>query len=137
MERSRPQFLLAFAGSHTVHLALVFTLAWTIPDAFRRQFPVFGLIGGGVVYVLIYVLAWAALVEVRSRRATPIPLPHLTAFQTTAMYLIWAVFALAFLGGSFRDPRTYAAFGIGVIAAMVVRLAGRRSTTVQPPAVAD
>ncbi|MFY9562458.1 MAG: hypothetical protein WAQ52_19670 [Terriglobales bacterium] len=137
IEQSRPQFLLAFAGSHTIHLALVLTLAWAIPEEFRRQFPRYGLIGGAIVYVLIYVLAWAAFADLRSRRATRVPVRHLTALQATAMYLIWVVFALAFVGGTFRDLRTYAAFGVAVVAAFIVRLAGRRSTTqVHPTAAA-
>lgn len=87
--------------------------------------------------MLIYALAWAAFADLRSRRAPRVPVRHLTALQATAMYLIWVVFALAFVGGTFRDPRTYAALGVAVVAAFIVRLVGRRSTTqVHPTAAA-
>lgn len=127
IEQSRSQFLLTFAASHTIHLALVLALAGTALEAFRAHFPLYGLIGGGIIYVLIYALARGAFVDIRSRGASREQVPPLTVFQATAMYLIWAVFALAFVGGTFRDPRTYTLFGLAVVAALIVRLVGSRS----------
>src|SRR3989441_8612222 len=137
IEGLRAQFLLAFAGSHTIHLALVITLAMTIGDGFLRELPRHGLAIGGFAYLLIYGLAAAALVDMRTQRAVRIPILHSSAFQGFAAYFIWTVFALVFVGGVFRRPATYTLLAVAVLGALALRLMARRRSSQPVSAVAE
>src|SRR5712692_7477827 len=106
-DRRAPSTIPAGIRRVTIHLALVITLAMTIGDGFLREFPRHGLAIGGFAYLLIYGLAAAALVDMRTQRAVRIPILHSSAFQGFAAYFIWTVFALVFVGGVFRRPATY------------------------------
>ena len=125
--KSRPQFLLAFAASHTVHLALIFALASANPGQFSKRFPPYVLVAGGALFLLIYGLAIAAFVDWRSRGKVRIPVLHSPVFQGIAMYLLWLIFALAFITGTFRHPGTYAFFGLAVVTALALRVGGHFS----------
>lgn len=125
--KSRPQFLMAFAASHTVHLALIFALASAIPGQFSKRFPLYVLVAGGTLFLLIYGLAIAALADWRSRGIVRIPVLHSPVFQEIAMYLLWLIFALAFVTGTFHHPGTYAFFGLAVVTALALRIGGHFS----------
>jgi methionine sulfoxide reductase heme-binding subunit len=127
VDKSRPMFLLLFAGSHSVHLALIFALARAMSDQFSKRFPLYVLIAGGALFALIYGLAVAAYFDWRSRGMMRIPVLHSPVFQGIAMYLLWLVFALAFVTGTFRHPETYVFFGLAVVSALVLRIIGRVS----------
>lgn len=135
--KSRPQFLLAFAASHTVHLALIFALASAIPGQFSKRFPPYVLVAGGTLFLLIYGLAIAAFVDWRGRGTVRIPVLHSPVFQGIAMYLLWLIFALAFVTGTFRHPGTYAFLGLAVVTALALRIAGHFSPMQIQKAVAN
>jgi len=116
-------WIAAFAASHTFHLAFIIALAMNLGEAtFVHSIRLHGLIGGGFTYLLIYALALAA--------AFPDGLKPLQSdrFQDVAYYLIWAVFALAFLG-SVRNSWINLPFAIAAVVALPLRVfaAGEKS----------
>jgi len=111
-------WILAFAASHTVHLALIVTLAMKLGGtAFLHQAGWVTLIGGGTVYLFIYVLASAAAFPARVGRVLS------PRFLALAHYLIWTIFAFGFVGGAMRSA-FYLPFAAAVIAALGLRLFG-------------
>ncbi len=108
--------MLGFAASHTPHLVAIVALAVKIgSERFLREITWPALIGGGIVYLFIYVLAAAAILRGRTLWLTS------PRFQAFAQYLIWAIFALAFVGRAVQ-AMFYVPFASVVIAALVTRL---------------
>ncbi len=117
LDENRPRWILAFAASHTVHLALIVALAMKLGSTeFLHQVGgwVTPLVGGAV-YLFIYGLAAAA--------AFPSSMKRLRSprFQAFAHYLIWTVFASAFVGRSVHSV-FYLPFALAVMAALALRL---------------
>jgi sulfoxide reductase heme-binding subunit YedZ len=117
LEENRRGWILAFAASHTVHLTLILALATKLGSAeFLRQVGGWvTLVLGGVGYPLIYGLAVAA--------AFPNGTKWLRSpgFQALAYYLIWIVFARAFIRRSVHFA-FYVPFAFAAIAALLLRL---------------
>jgi len=119
MAASRHRLILLFALSHTLHLGGIVTLAALAPAHFLSKAALTGLIGGGLGYVLIYYLAWRALVQQRnigSRDST---------LQTVIFYILWAIFTLVFTAGIWRNALIYAPLAAVMWLALVVRICAK------------
>lgn len=117
LARNRDRFFLGFAASHTVHLAAIIALIITLGHP-RIQ----TLVGGGLVYVFIYALAAAAVP--RSAGHKPPTFIGSSKFETFAMYVVWLVFALAFVPRVMRGS-PYPVLGVLALATLAIRIAGR------------
>ncbi len=121
----RPHFLLAFAGSHTLHLAGIVLLALAMASRFFAQpsTPIV-LAVGGTLYVFIYALAFSAFRELKGGSAL---LPE--RFATFAMYALWVVFTLAFVPRTAAHPLVYGPLAFAAVAVLVVRVTARLRVT--------
>lgn len=106
--RYRHHFLLGFAGSHTIHLALVITLVATMGWAsFLAKFTWVTVFVGGFAFLLIYLLAVDAFAHLWPRG-----LPALKEGQLSlAMYYVWTIFALAYVPRIRPSDPVHAVFG--------------------------
>lgn len=121
IEERRRGWVLAFAASHTAHLALIVMLARKLGGtAFLHQFTWVAVVVGGAVYLFIYALAAAAAFPVNLRGVLS------PRFLTFAYYPVWFVFALSYVGGTVHSV-FYLPFATAAIAALALRLvaAGR------------
>jgi methionine sulfoxide reductase heme-binding subunit len=117
LARQRDRFLVAMAVSHTVHLAAIIALFQAIGWAKLRVLTV---VGGGLAYLFMYLLAWNALLRLRARR-----LQFLVGgprFEAFALYLIWLIFALAFVPRMVSGWPVYTVLGTAALAAFVIRI---------------
>jgi methionine sulfoxide reductase heme-binding subunit len=114
----RDAFLLAAAASHTIHLAGIIAL-FTLLGGSRLNFVT--VFGGGFVYLLIYALAIGAMMRLRGRQ--PRSLLGSPRFEAVALYLIWLVFALAFVPRIGSGWPVYSLFAVVALAALFVRVA--------------
>lgn len=117
LARQRDWFLLAVAASHTFHLAAIIAFFQVVGWS---QLKLMTAVGGGSVYLLIYGLAIVAIRRLRSRREIFFLKPTFEAF---AMYLIWLIFALAFVPRIISGWPVYSFFGLMALAALLVRVA--------------
>jgi uncharacterized membrane protein YjjP (DUF1212 family) len=90
LARSHDHFLVAQAASHSVHLAAIIAFFRVVGWS---KLQITTLIGGGIVYLLIYALAIMAIVRMFSGQQQSGPI----RFEGFALYATWAVFALAFV----------------------------------------
>lgn len=111
---------------------MIVALAFSIGHRFIEETGWTGIILGGLVYLLIYGLVPPALAPTQNFR-----LISSARFQSVAMYVIWFVFAFAFVAGSFAHPWPYLPFAVLVLAALVVRILGDRRATQHSAAVAS
>jgi sulfoxide reductase heme-binding subunit YedZ len=114
----RDAFLLAMAASHTVHLAAIIALFQLLGSSRLKLTTV---LGGGLVYLLIYALAIGATIRLRGLEAQS--LLGSPRFEAVALYLIWLIFALAFVPRIVSGWPVYSLFSIAAVGALVVRLA--------------
>lgn len=118
LARQRDWFLLATAVSHTFHLAAIIAFFHVVGWSHLRMAT---LIGGGSVYLLIYGLAIVAFLRLRKRKE--MFLFGKLKFEALAMYLIWLIFALAFVPRMLSGWPVYSLLGFAALAALVVRIA--------------
>jgi hypothetical protein len=127
LARQRDFFLLGFATSHTVHLggivALALVMGWA---SFVNRFTIPGLAGGGLIYVLIYALAQAALAR-RLQWHGPSSWAGSQRFEAVSLYVIWTIFALGFVGGSLQGSFANIIFALMALAAPVIRISAARN----------
>lgn len=118
LSRNRDWFLVATAASHTFHLAAIiafFHLAgWS-------KLHLVTLLGGGFVYLLIYALAAAAIMRLRQDGHEF--LAGSPRFEAAALYLIWLIFALAFVPRIVSGWPIYSILAVAALAALVIRIA--------------
>ena len=114
----RDWFLLAMAVSHTVHLAAIIALFELLGPA---RLKVITVLGGGLVYLLIYALAIGAVIRLRGRE--PRSLLGLPRFEAVALYLIWLIFALAFVPRIVSGWPVYSFLSAIALAALCLRVA--------------
>jgi hypothetical protein len=118
ISRQRDWYLLAVAVSHTLHLAAIIAFFQVVGWSHLKLVTV---IGGGSVYLLIYGLAIVAILRLRSQKE--IFLFGRLKFEAFAMYLIWLIFALAFVPRIVSGWPVYSLLGFVALAALVVRVA--------------
>jgi hypothetical protein len=116
--KKRDFFLLAAAASHTFHLAAIIAFFQVVGWSRLKLVTV---LGGGFVYLLIYSLAVAAML--RMRRGGPRYLLNSPRFEASALYLIWLIFAIAFVPRVVSGWPAYSFFGVTALAALFTRLA--------------
>jgi methionine sulfoxide reductase heme-binding subunit len=110
----------SFAASHVCHGLAILALAAITSGASLKKSGAASVVGGTVIYV--FILAMAATSFDRTTRWMGHRAWH--RLHATGMYLLWIVFALAYV------PRTlgsilYLPFALVVIAAMTLRVAAR------------
>lgn len=116
LDGNKRAWVLSFAASHTVHLALIILLAMNLGRAqFVHNVHWHAIIIGGSAFVLIYALAAAAAFP---NSVKPLQSPR---FQAFAYYLFWTIFALAFVGSALRSM-FYLPFALAAVAALALRL---------------
>jgi methionine sulfoxide reductase heme-binding subunit len=114
----RDAFLLAMAVSHTVHLAAIIALFQLLGSSRLKLTTV---LGGGLVYLLIYALAISAIMRLRGLEARSfLGSPR---FGAVALYLIWLIFALAFVPRIVSGWPVYSLFSVVALAALFIRIA--------------
>jgi hypothetical protein len=127
MATNRHRFTMLFAASHTLHLAGVVMLAALTPDQFFSKKALPGLVLGSAGYALIYYMAWMAFM----RRKNP-DLAD-TKMQTFALYVISAVFTLAFTLFLWRNALIYAPLALVMWSAFAVRLRAKFAVKIIEP----
>src|SRR5215467_9092706 len=119
MAANRHRFTLLFALSHTFHLAGIAALASLVPERLFSTPALPATIAGGLGYVLIYSLAGMAF----SRRKNPEVRD--ARMQTVILYILWAVFALAFVAGVRNHAWIYAPLALMMLLAFAVRICAK------------
>lgn len=114
----RDWFLLAVAASHTMHLAAIIGLFQLLGSS---RLNLTTVLGGGFVYLLIYSLAIAAMMRLRGRE--PRSLLGSPRFEAVALYLIWLIFALAFVPRIASGWPVYSLLAVVALAALLIRIA--------------
>jgi len=114
----RDAFLVAMAVSHTVHLAAIVALFQLLGSSRLKLTTV---AGGGLVYLLIYAVAIGAIMRLRGRE--PQSLLGSPRFEAVALYLIWVIFALAFVPRAISGWPVYSFFSAVALAALCIRVA--------------
>jgi methionine sulfoxide reductase heme-binding subunit len=117
LSAKRDWFLLATAASHTIHLAAIIAF---FQVAGWSKLKLVRLLGGGFVYLLIYALALAAILRLRSRGESFVPAG--SRFEAIALYLIWLIFALAFVPRIISGWPIYTLFGVAALAVLFIRV---------------
>src|SRR4029077_7836222 len=110
LARKRDWFLVAMAVSHSVHLAAIIALFQVVGWS---RLQIVTLLGGGFVYVLIYLLAVNALGRMWSGREGF--LVGSLRSEAVALYLIWLIFALAFIPRMVSGWPVYSLFGTAAL----------------------
>jgi sulfoxide reductase heme-binding subunit YedZ len=113
----RDWFLLATAASHTAHLAAIIAFFQVVGWS---KLKLVTLLGGGFVYLLIYTLAVFAIMRLRGKR--PWSLQSWLRFEAIALYLIWLIFALAFVPRIISGWPVYTLFGVASLAVFLIRI---------------
>ncbi len=118
LSRNRDWFLVAMAASHTFHLAAIIAFFQVVGWS---KLQLVTLLGGGFVYLLIYALAATAIM--RLRRGGQEFLAGSPRLEAAALYLIWLIFALAFVPRVVSGWPVYSILAITALAALVIRIA--------------
>jgi len=120
VSRRRDWFIAGIAASHTLHLVAIVAfyrvIGWS-HLSFLRVLP------GAIVYLLIYALAVAASLRLAGRKE-----PFFRAGSKSegfALYLLWFVFASAFVPRIVSGWPAYTFFGVLALAALIIRIACR------------
>ena len=113
----RDWFLLAVAISHTFHLAAIIAFFQVVGWS---QLKIVAVVGGGLVYLLIYGLAIVAILRLRGSETF---LLGRLKFEAAAMYVIWMVFWVAFVPRIISGYPVYSLFSVAALAALLVRVA--------------
>ena len=130
-QRLRGGLLTAFGASHTLHLAGIIAYASLLWADFSREFPPVVLLLAATLFACVFYAAGNGLLNLLQRR----PLGPNWA-SAVAEYLVFAVFAIELGGKVARQPLTYAPFLVLAVAALVTRMAGRKTRTLTSRAVA-
>jgi sulfoxide reductase heme-binding subunit YedZ len=118
LSRNRDWFLVAMAASHTFHLAAIIAFFHVVGWS---KLHLVTLLGGGSVYLLIYALAAVAIR--RLRRDGHGFLAGSPRLEAAALYLIWLIFALAFVPRIVSGWPVYSILAVAALAALVIRIA--------------
>lgn len=114
--RRRDLFLAAMAASHTLHLAAIIAFFQLVGWSKVKMVT---LLGGGLVYLLIYALAANAIARL-TKREDGFLIGSLK-FEAISLYLIWLIFALAFVPRVLSGWPVYSLLGLAAIVALFIR----------------
>jgi methionine sulfoxide reductase heme-binding subunit len=118
LSRNRDWFLVAMAASHTFHLAAIIAFFQVVGWS---KLHLVTVLGGGSVYLLIYALAAAAIR--RLRRDGHGFLAGSPRLEAAALYLIWLIFALAFIPRIVSGWPVYSILAVTALTALAIRIA--------------
>jgi len=118
LSRQRDLFLVAMAASHTLHLAAIIAFFQVVGWSKLKMVT---LLGGGLIYLLIYALAANAIARLKKRKDGF--LIGSLKFEAISLYLIWLIFALAFVPRGVSGWPAYSLLGLAAIAALFIRIA--------------
>ena len=118
LSRNRDWFLVSMAASHTFHLAAIIAFFQVVGWS---KLQIVTLLGGGFVYLLIYGLAAAAIMRLRGNGHKF--LAGSPKLEAAALYLIWLIFALAFVPRIVSGWPVYSILAITALAALAARIA--------------
>ena len=113
--RNRRYVGLSYAASHTLHLGAIIALSRVDPD-FR--FELGTLIGGGIAYVLLYLMALTS----NDRAVAALGLDRWRRLHRIGMHYNWFIFFQSFAGRAWMDP-FYVPFGLLVVGGAALRVA--------------
>jgi DMSO/TMAO reductase YedYZ heme-binding membrane subunit len=116
--RNRRYVGLSYAVSHTLHLGAILTLARVAPD-FR--FELGTLIGGGIAYVCLYLMALTS----NDRAVAALGLDRWRRLHRLGMHYNWFIFFQSFARRALTEL-FYLPYGLLVIADAVLRFAAWR-----------
>ncbi|GMV99443.1 MAG: hypothetical protein AMXMBFR84_05820 [Candidatus Hydrogenedentota bacterium] len=119
----------SFATAHAAHMALLVCLYVKFPHPFREYLDATTLIGGGVAYAVIALMAITSF----DRTAGLIGPSAWSALHTFGAYYIWILFAQAYIPRAIRDPLYIPITGM-VILSLGVRAAAWRAKRVHTAA---
>jgi DMSO/TMAO reductase YedYZ heme-binding membrane subunit len=117
---------IAFALSHTAHLLAII---WLVELAFDGDWTDFDLVGGGVIYALIYAMAFTS----NDRAVRALGARRWNWLHWIGGYAIWVGFASSYVGNALSDGAPYDwTCSLIAIAILLLRVAafwkGKRST---------
>ena len=120
LSQRRDWFIVGTAAAHTLHLAAIVAYYQVIGWSHLR---ILRVVPGVIVYLVIYALAMAAILRLSGRK---------DAFLRTgsgsegfSLYVIWFVFASAFVPRIVSGWPAYSFFGVLALVALMIRIAGR------------
>lgn len=113
----QPHLFAAFAASHLVHAAAIFTLAWQTRGASLEDRSALIVAAGGFIYLCI--LGAAAPASSRAARWLASH-PKASAARTAGLYLVWLTFADSY-GGRAARSLFYVPFALALLAALALR----------------
>jgi len=117
LSRNRDWFLVAMAVAHTFHLAAIIAFFQVVGWS---KLHLVVVLGGGSVYLLIYALAATAITRLRRNGQG---FPGSPRLEAAALYLIWLIFALAFVPRIVSGWPVYSILAVAALAALVIRIA--------------
>lgn len=124
---ARRRIGIAFAISHTFHLAAIWLLVQVV---YGGDWSEFGLLAGGAVYVLIYLMAFTSN-DWSVHTLGPTIWKRL---HWVGGYVIWGAFAGSYIGNLFtRGTTQYLFFSVLCLALFGVRLAAWRRSRLPMP----
>ena len=124
--RNRRYVGLSYAVSHTLHLGAILTLARVAPE-FRFESGT--LIGGGIAYVFLYMMALTS----NDRAVAFLGLDRWRRLHRAGMHYNWFIFFQSFARRALTEP-FYLPFGLLVVGDAILRFAAWRKR--KRPAIA-
>ncbi len=121
LDRSQRFVFVAFAATHLLHLVTLVLLGVYFPDPFREDLHPITIIGGGLAYVFVVVIAAAASERWRLLLGERVE----TWIRVVGSYYIWVVFAQAYGLRVLEEPE-YLPFLVVLILALLSNLRGLR-----------
>ncbi len=121
LRRNRRYIGVSFAVSHTVHLALIITIAFAIPEPFRSEQRIAGVVLGTIAYGFIFAMALTS----SNRAQTWFGPGKWQALHKTGGYFILLVFTLTYVKHLMTNPAFYSPFIVAVAAILGLRIVAR------------
>ncbi len=111
----------SYAVSHTYHLAFIGILVKT-STAFRSDVSLVTIFGGGMAYVLMYLMALTSF----DRTAAWLGRRNWLRLHKVGMHYTWAIFFNSYLSRALAPSLLYTPFALVMIAGLGLRLAAWR-----------
>lgn len=108
----------SYAVSHTYHLAFIVTLART-STAFRDDISMVTIVGGGMAYVLMYLMALTSF----DRTAAWLGRRNWVRLHKVGIHYNWGIFFNSYLSRALVPSLLYTPFALVMIAGLGLRIA--------------
>lgn len=117
----------SYAVSHTYHLGFIVLLA-TTSRAFRDDVSLVTIIGGGMAYVLMYLMVLTSF----DRTAAALGRRNWVRLHKVGIHYNWAIFFNSYISRALAPSLFYAPFALALIVGLALRIAAwqraRRAT---------